>query len=137
MIQDRLNNYLVDGNAFTFNKYAYELNRWTTPGQITDVPKYVAGGIPGNTSNAFSTRFLYYGDYIRLRNLTIGYDFKNINYLKSIGINRLYLYGRGTNLWTKTYDKRLPFDPEVGVDGQSNLEVPQVRTFTVGLNVGF
>jgi TonB-linked SusC/RagA family outer membrane protein len=137
MIQDRWNNYLLDGNNFTFNKYAYQLNRWTTPGQVTDVPKYVAGGIPGNASTSFSSRFLYYGDYIRLRNLTIGYDFKNINYLKSLGLSRLYLYGRGTNLWTKTYDKRLPFDPEVGIDGQSNLEVPQVRTFTVGLNVGF
>jgi len=43
----------------------------------------------------------------------------------------------GTNLWTKTYDKRLPFDPELGPTGTSNLEVPPVRTFTVGLNVGF
>ncbi|MDF2431140.1 MAG: hypothetical protein JWP44_771 [Mucilaginibacter sp.] len=136
MIQDTWAAYLQDGNNFTFNKYAYELNRWTTPGQKTDVPKYVAGGIAGNASTSFSSRFLYYGDYIRLRNLTVGYDFKNINYLKSLGVNRLYLYGRGTNLWTKTYDKRLPFDPEVGTNGTSNLEVPQVRTFTVGLNIG-
>ncbi|MDB5016806.1 MAG: TonB-dependent receptor plug [Mucilaginibacter sp.] len=136
MIQDQWAAYLQDGNNFTFNKYAYELNRWTTPGQITDVPKYVAGGIAGNASTSFSSRFLYYGDYIRLRNLTVGYDFKNIDYLKSLGISRLYLYGRGTNLWTKTYDKRLPFDPEVGTNGTSNLEVPQVRTFTIGLNIG-
>ena len=47
--------------------------------------------------------------------------------LKSLGISKLYLYGRGTNLWTKTYDKRLPFDPEVGINGLSNLEVPQVE----------
>ncbi len=144
MIRDSWNNYLVDGNSYTFNKYAYELNRWTTPGQVTDVPKYVAGGIANNASNSFSSRFLYYGDYIRLKNLTIGYDFKNINYLKKLGISRLYLYGRGTNVWTKTYDKRLPFDPEVGfsgagngtLEGQSNLEIPQARTFTIGLNVG-
>lgn len=136
MIRDSWNNYLVDGNSYTYNKYAYELNRWTTPGQITDVPKYIAGGITNNASNSFSTRFLYYGDYIRLKNMTIGYDFKNINYLKKIGISRLYLYGRGTNVWTKTYDKRLPFDPEVGITGQSNLEIPQAKTFTIGLNVG-
>ncbi len=143
-IRDSWNNYLVDGNSYTFNKYTYELNRWTTPGQVTDVPKYVAGGIPGNASNSFSTRFLYYGDYIRLKNVSIGYDFKNINYLKKYGITRLYLYGRGTNVWTKTYDKRLPFDPEVGfsgagngtLEGQSNLEIPQVKTFTIGLNIG-
>lgn len=136
MIRDSWNNYFVDGNSYQFNKYAYELNRWTTPGQVTDVPKYVAGGIANNASNSFSTRFLYYGDFIRLKNLTLGYDFKNINYLKKHGISKLYLYGRGTNVWTKTYDKRLPFDPEVGITGQSNLEVPQARTFTVGLNIG-
>ncbi|MGZ3754206.1 MAG: SusC/RagA family TonB-linked outer membrane protein [Mucilaginibacter sp.] len=129
--------YLEDGNNLTFNKYAAELNRWTTPGQITDVPKYVAGGIPGNASGSGSSRFLYYGDFLRLRNLVVGYDFKNVSFLKSLGLSKLYLYGRGTNLWTKTYDKRLPFDPELGPTGTSNLEVPQVRTFTVGLNVGF
>jgi TonB-linked SusC/RagA family outer membrane protein len=129
--------YLMDGTNYSFNKYQYDyLHRWTTPGQITDVPKYVAGGVNGGSSSNYSTRFIYYGDYIRLKNLTVGYDFKKISFLKSIGVSKLYLYGRGTNLWTKTYDKRLPFDPEVGVTGVSNLEVPQVRTYTIGLNVG-
>jgi len=130
--------YLTDGTNLTFSKYEYDYQRrWTTPGQITDVPKYVNGGTNGGQSSSFSDRFLYYGDYIRLKNLTLGYDLKNIPYLKTLGISRLYIYGRGTNLWTKTYDKRLPFDPEVGITGTSNLEVPQVKTFTIGLNVGF
>lgn len=130
--------YLTDGTNLTFSKYQYDYQRrWTTPGQITDVPKYVNGGTNAGQSSSFSDRFLYYGDYIRLKNLTLGYDLKNIPYLKSLGISKLYIYGRGTNLWTKTYDKRLPFDPEVGINGTSNLEVPQVKTFTIGLNVGF
>jgi TonB-linked SusC/RagA family outer membrane protein len=136
MVRDSWISYLLDGNNYAFNKYQYELNRWTTPGQITDVPKYVAGGIPGNASNSFSTRQLFYGDYIRLKNLTVGYDFKDLAFLKKLGMSKLYVYGRGTNIWTKTYDKKLPFDPEVGVTGQSNLEVPLARTFTIGLNVG-
>jgi TonB-linked SusC/RagA family outer membrane protein len=137
MINDGWANYLNDGTSYTFNKYQYSYeHRWTTVGQVTDVPKYVAGGINGGQSSSYSSRFLYYGDYIRLKNVTIGYDLKNIAFLKSIGVSKLYLYGRGTNLWTKTYDKRLPFDPEVGITGVSNLEVPQVKTFTIGLNVG-
>lgn len=146
-IQDAWAQYLNDGTQYTFNKYASNLNRWTTPGQITDVPKYVVGGVNNGQSSSFSSRFLYKGDYIRLRNLTIGYDFKDLAFLKKLGISKLYLYGRGTNLWTKTYDKRLPFDPEVGalvnnattnqiLYGVSNLEVPQVKTYTIGLNVG-
>jgi len=139
---DQWSSYLNDGTQYTYGKYAYNINRWTTPGQITNVPKYVDGGGTGtdgatySNSASASTRFLYKGDYIRLKNLTAGYSFKNIDYLKKLGVTKLYLYGRATNLWTKTYDPNLPFDPEVNVTGYSNLEIPQVRTFTIGLNVG-
>lgn len=131
--------YLTDGvdNGY-LNKYQYVYdNRWTHPGQITDVPKYVDGGTNDGEAGNQSTRFLYNGSFMRFKNLSVGYDFKDLAFLKSLGITKLYLYGRGTNLFTKTFDKKLPFDPEVGQDGSSNLEVPQVRTFTVGLNVGF
>ena len=135
-INDSWAYYLNDGTYLPSNKYQYIYeNRWTTPGQITDVPRFVAGGTNSGQSSNYSSRFLYYGDYIRLKNLTLGYNFKNIPFLKTIGISRLYLYGRGTNVWTKTYDKRLPFDPEVGITGISNLAIPQVKTFTIGLNV--
>ncbi|WP_299290775.1 SusC/RagA family TonB-linked outer membrane protein [uncultured Mucilaginibacter sp.] len=137
-ISDSWSYYLNDGTYLTgSNKYVYTFNnRWTTPGQITDVPKDVYAGGSSSSSSSFSSRFLYYGDFIRLKNASLGYDFKNISYLNKIGISRLYLYGRATNLYTKTYDKRLPFDPEVPVNGFSTLDLPQVRTFTIGLNVG-
>jgi hypothetical protein len=137
-ISDSWSVYLQDGSQlFTANKYEYSwLNRWTTPGQVTDVPKLVYGGGSSTNSSSFSTRVLYYGDFIRLKNLSLGYDFKSIGALKKIGISKLYLYGRATNLYTKTYDKRLPFDPEVPVSGFSTLDIPPVKTFTVGINVG-
>jgi TonB-dependent starch-binding outer membrane protein SusC len=137
-INDSWAQYFTDGTYnIGINKYQYVYDhRWTHPGQITDVPKYVDGGTNDGQASLFSDRFLYKGDFIRLRNLSIGYDFKDLGVLKSLGLSKLYLYGRGTNLWTKTYDNRLPFDPEVGINGISNLEVPQVRTFTIGLNVG-
>jgi len=135
--------YLNDGTQYTFNKYQYEFNnRWTTPGQITDVPKYIDGGgtqangATYSSSSSFSSRFLYKGDFIRLKNLTLGYDLKGLDFLKKWGISKLYIYGRGTNIWTKTFDARLPFDPEVGINGQSNLEIPILRTYTLGINVG-
>ncbi|RYE14899.1 MAG: hypothetical protein EOP45_19050, partial [Sphingobacteriaceae bacterium] len=127
-VSDSWSYYLNDGTYLTgSNKYAYTFyNRWTTPGQITDVPKDVYAGGSSASSSSFSSRFLYYGDFIRLKNTSLGYDFKNINYLNKLGISRLYLYGRATNLFTKTYDKRLPFDPEVPVTGLSTLDLPQV-----------
>jgi hypothetical protein len=97
----------------------------------------VYGGGSSANSSRISTRFLYKGDFIRLKNISLGYDFKKLTILEKMGINKLYLYGRATNLWIKTFDKSLPFDPEVAVTGVYNEDIPQVRTFTVGLNVGF
>ena len=130
--------YFTDGLYNTeVNKYQYIYeHQWTHPGQVTDVPQYVDGGTNNGEAGNFSTRFFYKGDYERLKNLTIGYNVPDQAFLKSLGISKLYIYGRGTNLFTHTYDDRLPFDPEVGINGSSNLVVPQVRTFTLGLNVG-
>lgn len=138
-ISDSWSYYLNDGTYITgANKYQYTwLNRWTTPGQVTDVPKNVYGGGSSSSSSSFSSRFLYYGDYIRLKNVSLGYDFKDLAFIKNAGISKLYLYARGTNLWTKTYDKRLPFDPEVPINGFNTEDIPQIRTITIGLNVGF
>ncbi|SFT19028.1 TonB-linked outer membrane protein, SusC/RagA family [Mucilaginibacter polytrichastri] len=138
-ISDSWSYYLNDGTYITgANKYQYTwLNRWTTPGQVTDVPKNVYGGGSSSNSSSGSTRFLYYGDYIRLKNVSLGYDLKNLDVVKKCGISKLYLYARATNLWTKTYDKRLPFDPEVPINGYNTEDIPQIRTITIGLNVGF
>ncbi|RKR80423.1 TonB-linked SusC/RagA family outer membrane protein [Mucilaginibacter gracilis] len=123
-----------DGSYYTFNKYQREFtNRWTTPGQITDVPKYIAGGGTQSSSSAYSSRFIYNASFIRLKNATLGYDLKKLNVLKNVtGVSKVYIYARGTNLWTRTYDDRLPYDPETGA-----VTIPAFRTYTLGLNVGF
>jgi TonB-linked SusC/RagA family outer membrane protein len=126
--------YAIDGAFPDLNKYALELQRWQKPGDITNVPRYEFGST--NNSNAFSSRFLYKGDFIRLRNVTVGYNV-TLAQLKRIGINSLRIYLRGTNLWTKTYDKNLTVDPEQGLNSQSNLNVFYTKSLTAGINVGF
>ena len=132
--EDYWSTRFYDGSYYTFNKYQREFtDRWTTPGQITDVPKYIAGGGTQSSSSAYSSRFIYNASFIRLKNATLGYDFKKLGVLSHVsGISKVYLYARGTNLWTKTYDDRLPYDPETGA-----VTIPAFRTYTVGLNVGF
>ncbi len=121
---------------YTYNKYLYIYeHRWTTPGQVTDVPKYAA-----TTDNSTSTYRLYKGDYIRLRNVSLGYDLVNMKrfeLLKKYGISKLNVYVRGTNLATILFDKRLPFDPEVNYSGYDSNNMPKYKTLTVGINVGF
>ncbi|MGX5820166.1 SusC/RagA family TonB-linked outer membrane protein [Chitinophaga lutea] len=125
--------YFTSGGFYTSNKYRYIYeHRWTTQGQQTDVPKFTS-----RTDNTVSSYRLYKGDHIRLRNVTIGYDFKNIPVFRQLGVSKLYAYGRATNLATKTFDKRLPFDPEVTYSGADNQDMLQYKTFTFGINVGF
>ncbi|HVG14239.1 MAG TPA: SusC/RagA family TonB-linked outer membrane protein, partial [Chitinophagaceae bacterium] len=126
--------YLIDGVDPIEQKYAINLRRWQKPGDITDVPKYVNGST--NNSSSFSTRFMQKGDFIRLRNVTVGYNMES-KMLSRLHLNSLNFYVRGTNLWTKTYDKNLTIDPEAGINASSNLDVYLSKSITVGLNLGF
>jgi TonB-linked SusC/RagA family outer membrane protein len=134
LVRDRWITYAIDGAFPDLNKYAINLQRWQKPGDVTNVPKYEFGST--NNSNAFSTRFLYKGDFIRLRNVTVGYNLSNA-IVSKIGIAGLRVYVRGTNLWTKTYDKNLTIDPEQGVNSSSNLNVFYTKSLTAGLNLTF
>lgn len=110
------------------------LNRWTTVGQITDVPKV-------NDSNSLhiSDRFVEDGSYIRLKAVTLGYQFK----MENLKVNSLKLYVTAQNLYTITNYKG--FDPEVGAfnnatgigQGMDLGTYPQVKTFMFGLKANF
>ena len=110
--------------------------RWQEPGDITDVPKVVWGNTQSGSSSQHSTRFLYDGSFVRLRDLTLSYAFPQ-ELIRRINLDNVSLYLRGSNLITYVKDKRLGTDPEVGVDGLTNLRIPASRQFVVGLNISF
>ena len=67
------------GTFVTYNGAEPLLNRWQNPGDITNVPKVVYAAASGNNNTlaaSTSTRFLHDGDYMRLRDVTFGYNFK-------------------------------------------------------------
>ena len=87
--------------------------------------------------NVPSDRYLEKGDYLRLKTLTIGYTFKDLNeWAQSIQV-----YATANNLLTLTSYKGL--DPEVYLGGlQPGLDVretfyPQTRSFMFGVKVNF
>ena len=121
------------------NNYAEILDRWTTPGQKTDVPKLY---LRDNTANQTSTKFLEKADFIRLRTVNLGYTFRQ-QALANAGISNLRIYAQVYNAFLITgYSGP---DPEVNYNRNNtniataidNRPVPQPRTFTFGLNVGF
>ncbi len=136
--------YLADQINPSYGKYSINLKRWEKPGDITNVPKAVYGS--GNNSSNNSTRWLFKGDYIRLRNITLGYNLPG-KVAKSMHLNNVRIYVRGTNLWTKTYDKNSTMDPEQGGNtssngpgatvGLNNLNLFYNKAMTAGLSVGF
>jgi iron complex outermembrane receptor protein len=94
-----------------------------------------------SNSNAFSSRFIEDGSFLRLANLTLGYTFntKSIKWL-----SKLRVYATGNNLLLIT--KYKGFDPEVNSDASNNnvpslgvdySSFPKSRTFTFGVNLQF
>jgi hypothetical protein len=147
-VWDQWSSFLADETNPTYGKYSLTLQRWQKSGDMANVPKLYYGATntataQNSASNATSTRFLYKGDYLRLRNLSIGYRLEK-KVLSKFHMNSLYFYVRGTNLWTKTYDKNLTIDPEQGGSsstnanlGVNNLNLFFNRSMTVGISIGF
>lgn len=111
------------------------LDRWQNPGDITDVPRMDLTST-GNNSASSSTRFLYDGDYIRIKDLVLGYSFDK-ELVSKMSLDGLTLSVRGTNLFTFVKDSRLKYDPEVRADGFTRLTTPPVKSVTFAVNFKF
>lgn len=116
------------------NQTTRVLHRWQIPGQITDVPK--AGYEMHN-----STYFVEDGSYLRLKDITLSYDFSG-KWMRKIGMSKLQPYFTATNVFTVT--KYTGMDPEVNQWGNSGAvqgidwgTYPHCRSFVFGVNVEF
>ncbi|MDL5514942.1 TonB-dependent receptor [Arenibacter sp. M-2] len=108
-------------------------NRWTGPGTSNEIPRSIWGYHSNNARN--SDMWLEDGSFIRLRTLTLSYNFKQ----GFMGLNKLRVYAQGDNLLLFT--NYSGWDPEVNTSldprflGNDNYSVPQPRTISVGVNV--
>jgi TonB-linked SusC/RagA family outer membrane protein len=129
-------NYLQSDGLYLpyFGQLSEQLNGWKKPGDKTTVPATIIGG--NMNSNIASTRYLYKGNYIRLRDVQLAYSLPKDN-LNRLHINNATIYVRGTNLFTFATDKTLAFDPELGANSVSDFQVFMPKSFTAGLRIGF
>ena len=116
-------------------RYIYD-RRWQKPGDITDVPKVVFLGTQSGLSNQSSTRFLYDGGYIRLRDVALSYSFTN-RFTSKLKLSRMSAFIKANNLFTWVEDDRLRADPEVNTAGYLDYKPPVFRTLTIGLSLQF
>ena len=113
--------------------------RWTGPGTSNTYPRAIYGHA-WNSTKFVNTRFLHDASYLRLRTLTLSYNFP-VKLLNKAKINALRVYLQADNLFVVT---KWPYlDPEVSVSnnavtyGYDWLNPGQPRTFTLGLNIKF
>lgn len=121
------------------NQTRDQLKRWQKPGDITQVPQLRLGY--GNGIGA-SSRYVEDGSYVRLKNVTLAYNFSN-ELLKRVKIRTARIFVTGVNL--ATFTKYTGWDPEVNTDyragnrnqGSDFYSAPQIKSVTFGLNLGF
>ena len=114
-------------------------NRWTGPGTSTDMPRAIA--TDPHSNNRFSDRWVEDGDFLRLRNLQLGYSLPE-TLLEQMNLR---VYFTATNLLTFTQYSGP--DPEVFNARESNGSqlqagtdfgnIPQVRMLQFGVQANF
>lgn len=113
-------------------------NRWTATNTGGTFPRAV-GGTAGTVNTQRSSRYLHDADYLRLKNITLGYNLPK-SLINKAKINNLRVYVTGQNLLTFT--KYTGFDPEVSSEfsvantGTDQGSIPQFKTIMFGINVG-
>jgi hypothetical protein len=117
------------------------LDRWRKPGDVAALPR-IGQNVTGNGNLRPSDWWLEDGSYLRLRNITIGYNapVPMLNNVTRGAVKSLRIYIAAQNLVTLT--RYTGYDPEVAGDylfarGIDQGQVPQPRTFLAGIQLGF
>ena len=125
----------MEGMVTGYNQTTAVLRRWKIPGQITDIPK------AGELDNVkVSSRWIEDGSYMKIKNITLSYDFKGPK-LRKINISKIRPYVTLDNM--VTFTKYSGYDPEMSeYTAATNFGIdwgtyPCVKTVTFGVNVDF
>ncbi|WP_346237278.1 SusC/RagA family TonB-linked outer membrane protein [Niabella insulamsoli] len=143
--------YSIGGKVYNYSRQEYdsdgtytdrnqmklmpEWSRWEKPGDIATHP--VARYNNSQQGNQVSSRYLESNDFLRLRTLTLGYNFK----LDKPAIKNLRLFFTGENLLVITkysgVDPEIPANDGAVLSSTSPSVYPATRKYMFGLNVSF
>lgn len=122
-----------DGRSWPNNYANTQLDYWTTPGQIARNPKPVASNTSGSASS-LSTRWLYDGSFLRVKNITLSYNLPAA-VVSKLKMQNLRVYASAVNLYT--FHKVDFWDPERGITGGGAGIYPQTKKIMGGIEVSF
>ena len=128
------------GRLFSDNSNYIRFKSGEEPYQInpnSNTPRIIYGD---DRNSVQSDRFLENGSYFRMKNISVGYNFRQ-KWLANLGIEKLRLYATGSNLITLTGYSGL--DPDFkGVNsvwnsGTDSFAYPNMRSVMFGLDLTF
>lgn len=143
------NGYL---NMLSGRRGNVKVDYWTPENTDAKYPK--PGGIASGDNPKYGSTMGYFdASYVKLRSITLGYDFKQ-NWMSTVGIGKFRLYATVTNpiVLYSPYHKETGMDPETNSYGNENAAVtdtykkrlltigtnsPSTRNFLVGMNISF
>lgn len=128
--------------SYSFNLYADAMNRWNGDGSSNSVPRVSIDN--ANRNFRPSDLFVEKGDFLRLKNMTLGYTLPK-SVVGSLKMSQARIYVTGQNIITFT--KYSGLNPELGYvsggTGQYNqlnvdyAQYPLARTWTIGASLSF
>lgn len=120
--------WFIENNKFatSYNQMTSMLNTWTTPGQITDIPKV-------GEEQQFDSRMLEDASFMRLKNLTFQYTMPR-DLVKRAGFENVAFRFTGRNLLTFT--GYTGYDPEPGTNIVA-FWYPNTRQYEFGVDITF
>ncbi len=111
---------------------SYFLDSWSEQNPDSDIPRLTLDTNGDNTQ--ISSFWVQDVSYLRLKDIQLSYTLP-ANWLKKTFISRIQLYANGQNLVTWTKFRGL--DPETADYLQYNVEHPNVRIISFGINASF
>jgi TonB-linked SusC/RagA family outer membrane protein len=133
-----LNRYEIESGLLNTNKLQSVVNRWSGPGTSNTIPK---ANSTLRRSTGVTSDVVEDASFLRIKTVSLSYKIPVLkSMMKTVKSSSIYVTAQ--NLYTFT--NYTGFDPEVNSFGASNLSLstdynayPNVRTFIVGLKVGF
>jgi TonB-linked SusC/RagA family outer membrane protein len=141
-------------NLMSGRRENVKVDYWTPENTDAKYPK--PGGLTSGDNPKYGSTLGYFdASYLKIRTISLGYNFDQINWIKNKGLDRLRLYFTIQNPFVlfSPYNKETGMDPETNSYGNENAAVPlsvnlrrlltlgtntpSTRNYLIGVNVTF
>ncbi|RKE03786.1 SusC/RagA family TonB-linked outer membrane protein [Marinifilum flexuosum] len=125
--------FMHDGSGKATNLAKDALNSWTPENTNTDIPKYRWAN--NTSSNSTSSRWLVDGDFVKIKNITLGYTVPE-RFLDKMFLNYARVFMTVDNV--HSFSDYKSGDPEISLAGVSNgYSFNPATTYRMGINIKF